>query len=834
MSVSLSLPRQALAPGDSYSVDVSIKTISATGASDAVVATATAQMAYDAANSRFYTTSPVSIPNIPVGTNYLLETIINVTTATSTHPVSYAGAIIDISDGAWNNVTVSPATSLAAMAMMRHGVQNSLALASIPSNMEAAISNAISEFTASAPTYAKSFYSSFLATHNVNYNIDPFAPANWGSFTGMTTTLDSVVARANSLLASDKQIEAGAGMTCALTTSGGVKCWGRNDFGSLGDGTTTNRSTPVDVAGLTSGVSAITSQCAHTCALTTGGGVKCWGYNSSGELGDGTTTDRLTPVDVSGLTSGVSAITSGCNNTCALTTGGGVKCWGNNFSGELGDGTTTQRLTPVDVSGLTSGAASISAEYANTCALTTGGGVKCWGDNQYGQLGDGTTTQRLTAVDVTGLTSGVAVLSAGTLHTCAITTSGVMKCWGDNQYGQLGDGTTTQRLTPVDVIFSSASAAATTWAKIFGGTESDEPYSIQQTSDGGYIVTGYTISYGAGSDDIWVLKLDSAGSQIWAKTFGGAGSENASSVQQTTDGGYIVAGYTTSYGAGGGDIWMLKLNSSGNQVWAQTFGGTQTDAASSVQQTTDGGYIVAGYTTSYGAGGGDIWVLKLDSSGNQMWAQTFGGTGTDAASSVQQTPDGGYIVAGDTYSYGAGVSDIWVLKLDSFGNQTWAQLFGGTESDQAHSVKLTPDGGYIVAGVTSSYGAGGADVWVLKLDSTGSQVWAKTFGGTGNDGATCAGLTADAGYVTSGFTNSYGAGSDDFWVLKLDSAGSQVWARTFGGADIDWPRGNSCIQQTADGGYITAGFTHSYGAGSSDIWVLKLDSSGNCTGTGCP
>jgi len=551
MSVSLSLPRQALAPGDSYSVDVSIKTISATGASDAVVATATAQMAYDAANSRFYTTSPVSIPNIPVGTNYLLETIINVTTATSTHPVSYAGAIIDISDGAWNNVTVSPATSLAAMAMMRHGVQNSLALASIPSNMEAAISNAISEFTASAPTYAKSFYSSFLATHNVNYNIDPFAPANWGSFTGMTTTLDSVVARANSLLASDKQIEAGAGMTCALTTSGGVKCWGRNDFGSLGDGTTTNRSTPVDVAGLTSGVSAITSQCAHT---------------------------------------------------CALTTGGGVKCWGNNFSGELGDGTTTQRLTPVDVSGLTSGVMSISSGYAHTCALTTGGGVKCWGDNQYGQLGDGTTTQRLTAVDVTGLTSGVAVLSAGTLHTCAITTSGVMKCWGDNQYGQLGDGTTTQRLTPVDVIFSSASAAATTWAKIFGGTESDEPYSIQQTSDGGYIVTGYTISYGAGSDDIWVLKLDSAGSQIWAKTFGGAGSENASSVQQTTDGGYIVAGYTTSYGAGGGDIWMLKLNSSGNQVWAQTFGGTQTDAASSVQQTTDGGYIVAGYTTSYGAG----------------------------------------------------------------------------------------------------------------------------------------------------------------------------------------------------------------------------------------
>jgi alpha-tubulin suppressor-like RCC1 family protein len=191
----------------------------------------------------------------------------------------------------------------------------------------------------------------------------------------------------------------------------------------------------------------------HTCALTTAGGVKCWGSNGSGQLGDGTTTPRLTPVDVSGLSSEVSAIATGLfgSHTCALTTGGGVKCWGNNFSGQLGDGTTTQGLTPVDVSGLSSGVSAIAAGTGYTCALTTGGGIKCWGDNVFGQLGDGTTTQRLTPVDVSGLSSGVSAIAAGTEHTCALTTGGGVKCWGRNSTGNLGDGTTTQRLTPVDV-----------------------------------------------------------------------------------------------------------------------------------------------------------------------------------------------------------------------------------------------------------------------------------------------------------------------------------------------------------------------------------------------
>jgi alpha-tubulin suppressor-like RCC1 family protein len=272
--------------------------------------------------------------------------------------------------------------------------------------------------------------------------------------------------------------------TCAVTTGGGAKCWGWNNGGQLGNGTRTNSSEPVNVSGLTSGVAAISAGGGTTCALTTGGGVTCWGVGGLGGLGNGTFHDYLVPVDVSGLSSGVAAVSAGGASTCALTTGGGVKCWGSNIYGELGDGGPTTcaapnafpwvrcSSTPVDVSGLTSGVVAIAKGDAHVCALTTGGGVKCWGRNDVGQLGIGDTSSHCdpsspgdlpcssTPVDVSGLTSGVAAISAGTSYTCALMNTGGVKCWGSNGGGQLGNGTTTDAQVPVDVSGLTSGVAA--------------------------------------------------------------------------------------------------------------------------------------------------------------------------------------------------------------------------------------------------------------------------------------------------------------------------------------------------------------------------------------
>lgn len=277
-------------------------------------------------------------------------------------------------------------------------------------------------------------------------------------------------------------IAAGGDHTCALLSDGRVKCWGFNGFGQLGDGTTTSRSTPVNVLGLVSGVTAITVGESHTCALVSGGGVKCWGANGYGQLGDGTTTQRNTPVDVAGLASGVTAITAGESHTCALVSGGGVKCWG---TGPLGDGTTTNSSIPVDVAGLSNGVTAIAAGGSHTCVLLSGGGVKCWGENQFGQLGDGTTTYSGTPADVISLASGVIAIAAGQLHTCALLSSGGVKCWGWNYLGQLGDSTTTDRNIAVDV-----SGIASGMMAITAG----EWYTCALTSGGGVKCWGSNFS----------------------------------------------------------------------------------------------------------------------------------------------------------------------------------------------------------------------------------------------------------------------------------------------------------------------------------------------------
>jgi alpha-tubulin suppressor-like RCC1 family protein len=256
-------------------------------------------------------------------------------------------------------------------------------------------------------------------------------------------------------------IATGGSHTCVLSSAGGVKCWGANFSGQLGDGTNVNRNAPVDVTGLSWGVTAIAAGSEHTCAAV-GGRVKCWGANFSGQLGDGTNSNRNAPVDVSGLSLPVATMAAGGSHSCALLVAGAVKCWGTNFAGQLGDGTKVDRNSPVDVSGLFVPATAIAVGGSHSCALSAAGAVKCWGTNFSGQLGDGTRVNRSLPVDVLGLARGVIAIAAGSEHTCALTTGGAMRCWGTNVSGQLGDGTNVNRDTPVDV---SGLPSVRTWVR---------------------------------------------------------------------------------------------------------------------------------------------------------------------------------------------------------------------------------------------------------------------------------------------------------------------------------------------------------------------------------
>ena len=246
-----------------------------------------------------------------------------------------------------------------------------------------------------------------------------------------------------------KAISSGYFHTCALTTKGAVKCWGYNGYGQLGDNTTTNSPKPIAVAGLTKGVKSISSGYFHTCAITSKGAVKCWGYNLYGQLGDNSTTNSSTPVGVYGLTRGVKAISTGLYHSCALTSKGAAKCWGFNADGQLGDNTTTNSPKPVAVYGLTKSVRQISAGYLGTCAVTSKRAAKCWGFNGDGQLGNNTTTDSHKPTGVYGLGSGIASVKTSVSHTCALTTKGKVKCWGNNAYGELGDNSTTNSLKPL-------------------------------------------------------------------------------------------------------------------------------------------------------------------------------------------------------------------------------------------------------------------------------------------------------------------------------------------------------------------------------------------------
>jgi len=370
-----------------------------------------------------------------------------------------------------------------------------------------------------------------------------------------------------------------------------------------------------------------------------------------------------------------------------------------------------------------------------------------------------------------------------------------------------------------------ATGPSSYFCKAIGGPASEWGASLIQTSDGGYATASKTESFGTGGVDVYVVKLDAKGNLQWTKTIGGPGDEIGFSLIQTSDGGYAIAGSTGSFGAGWYDVYAVKLDANGNLQWTKTIGGKKEDGGFSLIQTSDGGYAIAGYTFSFGAGEADVYVVKLDANGNLQWTKTIGGPGNEIGFSLIQTSDGGYVLAGTTESFGVGGSDVYIVKLDANGNLQWTKTIGRPGNEIGFCLIQTSDSGYVIAGSTTSFGIGGVDVYVVKLNANGNLQWTTTIGGKEEDVGVSLIQTSDGGYAIAGSTKSFGAGEWDVYVVKLNANGKPQWTKTIGTKNEKFIK--SSIIQTSDGSYVFAGTTRSFGAGGRDVYVVKLDKNGD-------
>jgi len=422
-----------------------------------------------------------------------------------------------------------------------------------------------------------------------------------------------------------------------------------------------------------------------------------------------------------------------------------------------------------------------------------------------------------------------------------------------------------------------AQAPAILWQNTIGGNFDDYLISLQHTTDGGYILGGYSNSTISGDKtenplggfaDDWVIKIDSTGTILWQNTIGGNGYEYIYAIQQTVDGGYILGGSSDSNISGDktenclGDLdyWVVKLDATGVIQWQNTIGGSDYDALSALQQTADGGYILGGSSksiisgdkTENNLGEEDYWVVKLNSTGAIQWQNTIGANKFDVLTSLQQSADGGYILGGysasdisdDKTENSMGEDDYWVLKLDSTGAIQWQNTIGGNAIDELKSLQQTADGGYILGGNSNStisgdktegHLGGYSDYWVVKLNATGAIQWQNTIGGDLHDFFSTVQQSADGGYILGGISDSNisgdktedSNGSADYWVVKLDSIGVVQWQNSIGGSEYD---GLSSLQQVPDGGYILGGYSDSNISGDKtedrkgifDYWIIKL------------
>jgi hypothetical protein len=389
-------------------------------------------------------------------------------------------------------------------------------------------------------------------------------------------------------------------------------------------------------------------------------------------------------------------------------------------------------------------------------------------------------------------------------------------------------GSRQRRFLLLTLLLAASGYSQQRWERVFGGRFIDRAYSVQQTSDSGYIVAGYTRPDGAERYSMYLIKTDSSGDTLWTRTYGGSQDAYARSARQTSDGGFIAAGYVLSPPVGKSDVYLVRTTASGDTLWTRTYGGTDDDWGNAVQQTSDNGFIITGATGSTVPSGGDIYLVKTNATGDTLWSRRFGAGGPDEGWSVLQTADGGYVLAGYTCSPGAGLTDFCLIRTSVSGSTRWTRTYGDTNWDFGYSVSRTSDGGFILAGETYPSGGDSGSAVLIRTDSMGDTLWTRSYGASYGDCGRSVQQTSDGGFIMAGLTSSSGAGGGDVCLVKTNSSGETTWTRTYGGVARD---GANSVQQTWDRGYIVAGWTESFGAGGGDVYVLKTDSMGNAAVT---
>lgn len=365
-----------------------------------------------------------------------------------------------------------------------------------------------------------------------------------------------------------------------------------------------------------------------------------------------------------------------------------------------------------------------------------------------------------------------------------------------------------------------AQAPDTLWTKKYGGAQFDAGEAVQPLYEGGYIICGYTESFGEGGSDFYLLKTDSLGDTLWTKTYGGSKDDTGWWVEETVDSGYIVVGETKSFSDGNADVWLIKTDADGDTTWTKTYGGADTDWGKSVQINIEGGYIICGASSSFNPGQDlDVYLIKTDDQGDTIWTKTYGGDDDDEGYSVQQTADSGYIIAGGTRSFGPGDWDVYLIKTDSLGDTLWTKVHGKSYDDRARSVEQTVNGGYIVTGYTALSDTGDWNVWLLKINATGDTAWVEDYGGTDDEEAGGVHQTSDGGYIIAGYSGSFETPDDAVYVIKTDSLGNILWTKNIGG--ITSEDHATSLQIVSDGGYIITGYSLGI-LSSGDVYLIRL------------